>query len=197
MSFPSEFLLNSHFRKNSNVCSGAQVLFHRFYFRRSLRRAPVRVCVPFSFSSTCSVGFCCLYFGGCQDTAMGCLFLACKLEENYKKLRVILLVFHRVFQRRDGVSQVQALNVGSSVCCALSFFCFHWLALLRLKRHNNQPWIPRETSFETEPIFVGFVGHTYIASHQAASLPGVFQPEKEDYLLREPHSPRAWVCPAC
>ena len=47
---------------------------------------------------------------------MAGLFLACKLEENYKKIRQILLVFHRVFQRRDGVKDPTPLSVGSTVC---------------------------------------------------------------------------------
>mmetsp|Transcript_38289 Transcript_38289/g.68342 ORF Transcript_38289/g.68342 Transcript_38289/m.68342 type:complete len:409 (-) Transcript_38289:1988-3214(-) len=71
------------------VMARALVLFHRFYCRKSFKRCPVR------------------------DTTMAALFLACKLEEVYKKIRVIALVFYRVFQRRDGVRDPATLSVGS------------------------------------------------------------------------------------
>ena len=56
---------------------------------------------------------------------MAALFLACKLEEVYKKIRVIALVFYRVFQRRDGVKDPAALSVGSPVCMFISRASFH------------------------------------------------------------------------
>ena len=58
------------------VMCTAQNLFHRFYYRVSLLR----------FDAFLS--------------AMGCFFLACKIEEKPKRIREVLMVFHFTFRVR-------------------------------------------------------------------------------------------------
>eukprot|EP01116_Phalansterium_solitarium_P006412 TRINITY_DN1870_c0_g1_i3.p1 TRINITY_DN1870_c0_g1~~TRINITY_DN1870_c0_g1_i3.p1 ORF type:complete len:808 (+),score=76.45 TRINITY_DN1870_c0_g1_i3:178-2601(+) len=58
-----------------NMATG-QVLFHRFFYRKSMRKHAVEI------------------------AAMACLFLACKVAENPRKSRDVIQVFHRLKQRR-------------------------------------------------------------------------------------------------
>lgn len=59
------------------VMCTAQNLLHRFYYRKSLTRFDSLV------------------------VAMGCFFLACKIEENPKRIRELIYVFHYVWRCRD------------------------------------------------------------------------------------------------
>ncbi|ESQ54501.1 hypothetical protein EUTSA_v10027406mg, partial [Eutrema salsugineum] len=61
------------------VMATGQVLFHRFYCKKSLAKFDVRI------------------------VAASCLWLASKLEENPKKARQVIIVFHRMECRRENL----------------------------------------------------------------------------------------------
>lgn len=93
------------------VACTSQVLFHRFYCKRSMKRFDVKV------------------------TAMAAFWLSCKLEEVIEidaptklRLRDVLMVFHRVAQRRGGLS-ISILDPGSRPYDALK------VEVVRTERH--------------------------------------------------------------
>lgn len=67
-----------------------------------------------------------------QRLAASCVWLASKLEENPRKPRHVVLVFHRMECRRENLP-IQPLDLGSKVClsnlCYGSFSPFHSLSL--------------------------------------------------------------------
>ncbi|KXZ56259.1 CYCL1 protein [Gonium pectorale] len=67
------------------VMATGQVLFQRFYCRKSLKDFNAR------------------------RMALACLFLATKLEENHRRTRDILMVFDRVIKRREGSKSLPLL----------------------------------------------------------------------------------------
>ncbi|EFJ47579.1 L type cyclin [Volvox carteri f. nagariensis] len=67
------------------VMATGQVLFQRFFCRKSMREFNVR------------------------RMACACLFLATKLEENHRRTRDILMVFDRINKRRDGSKSMPLL----------------------------------------------------------------------------------------
>lgn len=70
--------------------SSAQVSFHRFYARKSMRKFDVRY------------------------TALGTLFLATKIEECPRKMRDVLAVFMHLEQKRKGVEPPQPIDIYSN-----------------------------------------------------------------------------------
>lgn len=56
-----------------------------------------------------------------QRLAASCVWLASKLEENPRKPRHVVLVFHRMECRRENLP-IQPLDLGSKVC--LSNLCY-------------------------------------------------------------------------
>lgn len=71
-------------------CTG-QVLLHRFYAKKSLTKFNIR------------------------RVAATSVFLACKLEENPRKLRDVINVFHRIARRREGKPLEHLVRMHSSV----------------------------------------------------------------------------------
>ena len=69
------------------VCVTGQNIFHRFYYRKSLRRFDAFL------------------------VAMGSILLASKIEEKLKYLREIIFVFHHMYQRRKQL-KIKNLELG-------------------------------------------------------------------------------------
>jgi hypothetical protein len=83
----------------------AQVLFHRFYYRRSFRRFDV------------------------QESAMAALFLATKSEEKERKIRDFINTFHYIFEKRDGKKWVP-LDVTTKVSSSIHLLKMIFMLLL-------------------------------------------------------------------
>jgi hypothetical protein len=93
-------------RSPQEVMATGQTLLHRFYYRQSLVKNDV------------------------FKVAMASLFLAAKVEESPKKLKEILFVFHRLWQKRCGfpiepMTQKQQVFVTLSLACAIKRLCTH------------------------------------------------------------------------
>ncbi|XP_045814277.1 cyclin-L1-1 isoform X2 [Trifolium pratense] len=89
------------------VMATGQVLFHRFYCKKSFARFNVKVGLDIyiicSFSSLVhdkSKGSLHLFL---QKVAASCVWLASKLEENTRKARQVLIIFHRMECRRENL----------------------------------------------------------------------------------------------
>lgn len=113
--------------------STAQVSFHRFYAKRSMRKFDVRVSSKFRVvaANYSSSGPCCTFFLDFsrssptrlrvvpsslspQYIALGALFLATKVEECPKKLRDVLQVFIYLEQKRQGVEKPTPVDIHSN-----------------------------------------------------------------------------------
>lgn len=114
-------------RRRQAVAATAQVLFQRFYCKKSFkaynvkaRRSALHLCA-FSFASlifTCSAfispdvsdrssslrNSASLFLSLPQRVASASVFLAAKLEEDVKKYRDVINTFHRLERRREGKS---------------------------------------------------------------------------------------------
>ena len=102
------------------VMATAQVLFHRFYCKKSFVRFSVKVSKSFvsvtlikpvfDFMSGTNEYLClCL-----QRVAASCVWLAGKLEESPRRSKHIIIVFHRMECRRENVP-IEHLDVLSKV----------------------------------------------------------------------------------
>ena len=126
------------FRPQAVMATG-QVLFHRFYCKKSFARFDVKV--SFLFFS-CSVLICwpalvllsamklfldliLLMFS--QRVAASCVWLASKLEESPRKARQVLIVFHRMECRRENLP-IEHLDLFSKVhMSCMNLFSGIWL----------------------------------------------------------------------
>lgn len=84
------------------MAATAQVLFHRFYCKKSLRAFNVKVCAALCF--LLSLPATALSPSLPQRVAAASVFLAAKLEEDVKKYRDVVNTFHRLERRREGKS---------------------------------------------------------------------------------------------
>lgn len=115
-------LLNTIICRPQAVMATGQVLFHRFYCKKSFARFNVKV----SFFSPlpqlqlpskvlcvirANVWFFCVNL---QRVAASCVWLASKLEESPRKARQVLVVFHRMECRRETLP-VEHLDTSSKV----------------------------------------------------------------------------------
>ncbi|CAH2033992.1 unnamed protein product [Thlaspi arvense] len=85
------------------VMATGQVLFHRFYCKKSLAKFDVKI------------------------VAASCVWLASKLEENPKKARQVIIVFHRMECRRENLplGHLDLYSKAKSLGIAISFLT-HW-----------------------------------------------------------------------
>ena len=94
------------------VMATGQVLLHRFYCKVSLVAHDVKVGVAPTLILLLHICFVTDKFVACsQKTAMACVWLATKLEENPRRMREMLSVFYRLDRRRQGKPTLPPLDV--------------------------------------------------------------------------------------
>jgi hypothetical protein len=90
---------------STSTCATAQIMFHRFYFRQSMRKC---VCVLFRHAPFQAVDV--LFRYSVERMAPACLYLAAKVEEQPQPISNILEVFHYMFCANLGKLHVSLLE---------------------------------------------------------------------------------------
>jgi hypothetical protein len=86
-----------------------QVLFHRFFYRKSFREYDVKVCVE--IYETC-LKFILIRL---QSIAISCIFLSAKVEESPKKVRDVINVYYHLTLKRDGIPKPDPIDITKQV----------------------------------------------------------------------------------
>lgn len=115
-------LLNMIICRPQAVMATGQVLFHRFYCKKSFARFNVKVSFLLQLLLPSKVLFIhadvCFFCVNLQRVAASCVWLASKLEESPRKARQVLVVFHRMECRRENLP-IEHLDTSSKVRCLI------------------------------------------------------------------------------